>query len=210
MFILQLICIIHWSIQLKWRNLLKLKKKKNKKPVNKQVIWAAQFAGLVFGLALTRPQLLWKTDVVQRSLSKRRRRWPLAGQPPASINQSEVSSPILPVAPAPHSVPSGTCLRGHSRVWLPSLPAPSSHLSLRLALTGGGKAVCCERGCPLQNAGVWGVTRWFHGISEFKILTVFLTLDGFSIAGGKKMQLIALICSSIGLSLKIREKVAYA
>lgn len=28
MFILQLICIIHWSIQLKWRNLLKLKKKK--------------------------------------------------------------------------------------------------------------------------------------------------------------------------------------
>jgi len=89
------------------------------------------------------------------------------GQPPANINQPRVSSPVLPIAPAPRCGPGGPCsagcLRGDGSS--ASLPGPR-RLSLLQDTSAGVKAVCGARGCHLQNAAGWAVRRCSRGISK--------------------------------------------
>lgn len=148
-FILKSICRTCWSIQLRWRN---------QNPISKQQIrtssqtspWISTGSSSVAGKNRCGSKKSFKVAEVlapgQASLQ------------PASISQG-VSGPILPMPPAPSQVrPARRAAHGDTAVCglAASLPRPSRlSLSLLPAVSGGMKAVCCARGCHLQNkAGV--------------------------------------------------------
>lgn len=134
-------------------------KKKNQNPVSKQQILTSLLAGPVFGLALTRLQLLEKTDVVQRSLSKWWRRWRLA-RPASSPHQSAQGSPA----------PSSLLPLQYSEV--PARQAGARRVELRTSVPSAAAPCPCPCPCPERaarrargwrppNAGPGGT--WFHG-----------------------------------------------
>ena len=125
---------MHYTLEHTAKKRKSSKIKKNQNPVSKQQIRASsQFAGLLLGLALTRPQLLEKTDVVQRSLSKWQRRWQRA-RPASSQHQSAQGlQPRPPHCPCPTlragwallgRLPAGRRLLSLPARTPPPLPAP--------------------------------------------------------------------------------------
>lgn len=148
-------------------HIVKMKKSSKIKKIRtlsakQQILTSSLLVRPVFGLALTRPQLLEKTDVVQRSLSRWWRCWRLA-RPASSPHQSaQGSQPRTCSAGSPQDQECGSsqppCPAQPPPVPVPVLvpvPAPAAP-ALGALRAGPGAGGCRTRG------------RGERGVAEFQ------------------------------------------